>query len=137
MKLLLVAVICVVLAFVRGEEPAPKASKPVRSLFQACRDDIRRLCLNRRGVLNCLEKNSTEVQNDTCGSWLKARAACKSDVEKSTCATQPFRACLMKLEQDKISPACSGSDFYNSVKRTRNLINKRRNQSSGTSTESA
>uniref|UniRef100_A0A7S1MIV5 IMS import disulfide relay-system CHCH-CHCH-like Cx9C domain-containing protein n=1 Tax=Neobodo designis TaxID=312471 RepID=A0A7S1MIV5_NEODS len=115
---------------VAAEDAAPESPKPqarkLRSLFQACRDDIKRLCKQRRGVLNCIEKNATNVENEVCAAWLKARAACKADVEKSSCATTPFRACLMKLDTDSLTTDCSESDFYKSVRRTRNLINKRR-----------
>ena len=127
--LLVVVAACMRFTAASDDAPAVTAAPPtrrLRSLFQACRDDIKRLCRQRRGVLNCIEKNATNVESEVCASWLKARAACKTDVEKSSCSTTPFRACLMKLETESLSADCHESDFYKSVRRTRNLINKRR-----------
>jgi hypothetical protein len=97
-----------------------------RNLFSACRKEIKRLCGGRRGVQNCLVKNMTLVEDPVCSTWLGARAACQADVEKSTCATKPFRACLMKLDAGDLSSECSDSDFFKSFSRTTNLIRKRR-----------
>lgn len=71
---------------------AGKRIRTKRSIFQACRKDIERLCVDtkkgdeRRASLRqaaqCLEEKESEVQDETCKTWLKARSVCFADAEK-------------------------------------------------------
>lgn len=127
-SVLLFALLLGFAAFIVAAQSNVTDTKPpaaVRSLFQACRSEVVRLCPRRRGVMSCLEGNATKVENVVCKEWLAARSACKADAEKSRCGKLPFRRCLLKLDEGDLSIACSGSDFYASMKRTQQFINRR------------
>lgn len=100
---------------------------PLRSIFQACRKEMRRLCAGNVH-LGCLIEKKANVTDDRCMSWLDARAACLQDVKNTKCE-MPFLQCLVKMPAKDLSQTCKESDFYSSTKqRVRRFVPRRPKQ---------
>lgn len=85
--------------------PSKLRSVAKRSIFQACRKDIERLCMaggsdgekkplkgdeahqarrkSLRNAASCLDEKKDEVKEESCSAWLDARAKCFDDVENA------------------------------------------------------
>lgn len=98
---------------IAGTAP-PVAPPKVRSIFQACRKDLRTLC---GGVphLQCLTEHRANITSTTCTEWIDGRAACLEDVKKAGCKL-PFFQCLSKLEDSAVSEKCATSEFFKSAR---------------------
>ena len=97
-----------------GTAQAAVAKKKPRTLYQACRKELTRMCKGERYMMKCLLGNQTNVQDALCTSWLGARKSCEKDVESCKDA---LRVCVAKAEASTLSAECSESDFYKSIKR--------------------
>ena len=120
--LLAVALAIVATVAFADDEPTklPLAKKP-RTLYQACRKELTRLCKGERYMMKCLLGNQTSVEEEVCKSWLAARAKCEKDVESCKDA---LRLCISKADVSSLSSECSESDFYKSIKRAASLRKK-------------
>ncbi len=131
-----------------------------RSIFQACHKDIDALCLKpaegkklldpptrrrrMKEAASCLDENQSEIKEETCKAWIKARSVCFADAEKEgVCDSDPkykeridggkkkgkelspedavrlkrmaTMYCLRTLDSSKFSTECSSTDFFKSI----------------------
>ena len=86
----------------------------IRSIFQACRKEMKRLCAGNMN-LACLVEKKSNITDQQCEAWLDARAACLQDVKTAKCQL-PFLQCVVKIPEKDLSAACKDSDFYKSTK---------------------
>ncbi len=137
---------------------AAVAAKRKRSIFQACRKDIEKLCVDskkgdeRRASLRnaavCLEEKENDVQDETCKAWLSARKVCFADAEKEgVCpgvgendkekkvGKEAFQKrgrvmmCLRSVDSEKLSEDCTKSDFYKAIVGLRRFHKKSKGKS--------
>ena len=106
------------------KKPLDRPKQPVvplgpRSLLQACRKEIPRLCPEKKALVKCLSEKSLQIVDDECKSWVVARDSCAKAAKVSPMCTPKDspRQCLRKVAESELPPECVNSEFYKSVKK--------------------
>lgn len=101
----------------------------VSSILTHCRLEQAAYCFNRDDPVQCLVSNRQEMfDGSLCKKWLDARHECFVSVSKSTICSplETKLQCLVRLPLDDISVACSGSEFFSTLKRDAALFVRHR-----------
>ena len=105
---------------VDGDLPADAARKgrAPRSLLQACRKEINKVCPEKKAIVKCLSTKVAQIEDPTCKTWVTARDVCtKAASANSKCNKKDSpRQCLRKVNASELPEECTKSEFYKSVK---------------------
>lgn len=102
---------------VKAAAPALVGRTP-RSLLQACRKEIARVCPEKKAIVKCLSQKVAEINDEECKTWINARDVCTKAASKNAKCTAKDspRQCLRKVPTTELPEECTSSDFYKSVK---------------------
>lgn len=95
-----------------------KKVRAPRSLLQACRKEINKVCPEKKAIVKCLSTKVDQIEDAECKTWVVARDVCTKAASKSAkCTTKDSpRQCLRKVSASDLPEECTKSDFYKSVK---------------------
>lgn len=98
----------------------------LRSIHQACRAEIRRLCSDKKQVITCITTAVDSIEDVTCKTWVTARSACIEDVRaKGLCgANELGQVCVRKADRAALSPECTNTDYYRSLRPFGNVVRR-------------
>jgi hypothetical protein len=96
----------------------PADCKAPRSILQACREDLQRLCVHRlvEDGMQCLFKRRAEITNVVCLSWLAARDGCLRDSRGVCKSGSSFFTCISQMKDSDLTEPCLGSAYLKSTR---------------------
>ncbi len=100
---------------------APGSQRQVRSLIQACRNEVRALCPGSMRQLNkCMQEKVKDISDDTCRKWVLATSTCDNAATATLKCTkeETKRSCLRKLAKEDLPTECTSTEYYQSIART-------------------